>query len=172
MAIWVDQAGEQDDEGEIDQPTPKPAAQVAERIPDRAWSAADYLRAQVLAENKSAVLGARPWDAAAKTGLRLAWADEFRLLHRRVWAAMRNERPDATEHDAWAEVARTVHWLFHGQPTEPRFEVESPRSLAKKWDNIQRARRRQAQPRPARGADNRPDPAAQRQFRTLTKDSL
>lgn len=138
-------------------------------IPDRAWGAADYLRGQVLAENKSAILGRHPWAADQKTGLRLSWADTFRLLHARVLGAMRNERPEASPDDAWNEIARTVHWLFR-QPIGPaRFEVECPRSLGTKWDRIQRTRRRHAeiasQPQLARGADNRPDPQAAREFK-------
>lgn len=134
-------------------------------IQERAWLAADYLRGQILAEDRTALVGSRPWSAEEKNGLRLAWASEFRSLHGRVLRALRNETPSATEAAAWDLIAKTVHWLFHGQPPGgPRFEVESPRSLAKKWDSIQRNRRRQAAPTAARGVDNRPDPMAARKF--------
>lgn len=84
---------------------------------------------------------------------------------------MTNAAADTTVDQAWTEIARTVHWTFHGQQSEARFEVESPIALAEKWDRIQTARRR-AKTKPARGADGRPDPTAVREFRTLTPENL
>lgn len=113
------------------------------------------------------MVGTRTWDTESQTGLRLTWANEFRLMHARVLSAIRNETPDASVDDAWDVIAKTVHWLFHKQPAGgPRFEVESPTSLAKKWDRIQTARRRQRAEaaKPARAADGRPDPQSDKEF--------
>jgi hypothetical protein len=164
LVIWADETKPADH----DQPTTK---QAAANISERAFAAADYLRGAVLAEHPSAVVGTVPWDREARTGRRLAWADAFRRLHRTVHRAMANAQPETTEADAWTEIARTVHWVFHGQQSEARFEVESPGALVEKWDRIQTARRR-AKTRTARGPDGRPDPTAAREFRTLTPENL
>lgn len=152
----------------------------AAKIPERAWAAADYLRAQVLEQNAAAIVGTRQWEAGwswpagskgvregdgSRAGLRLAWANTFRLLHQRLIKALKSANPAATADDAWNEISRCVWWLFHGQTSSARFRVESPDSLATKWDRIQSARREQRDEKPvARGADRRPDPQAQRQF--------
>lgn len=152
----------------------------ASKIPERAWAAADYLRAQVLEECPAAVVGTRPWEAGwrwppgsrgvregdgSRTGLRLAWANSFRLLHGRLLKAMRNGNPATTPDDTWNEISRAVHWLFHDQQETARFVVQSPDSIRDKWDRIQTARRRQQRaPAQARGPDGRPDPQADRQL--------
>lgn len=163
-AIWAEELPDQTP-GE-----PAPRVNVG-TIPDRAFAAADYLRAAILREQPSALIGTAPWDQAVKSGRRLTWADEFRLLHAAVLAAMRHESAETTEDSAWSEIARTVYWVFHGQPAGYRFEVESPTSLRKKWDRIRSARtqqaRKAAQPAPARGSDGREDPQANRQFKRL-----
>jgi hypothetical protein len=148
------------------------------KVPERAWAAADYLRLQVLEENAAAVVGTRPWQSGwrwpsgsrgvrdgdgSRTGLRLAWANSFRLLHGRLLKAMRNATPATTADDTWNEISRAVHWLFHDQPETARFVCESPDSIRDKWDRIQTARRRQ-QRAPARGSDGRPDPHAAREL--------
>lgn len=180
-APWVDEAASQP--GSDAETTTARSRLDPDAIPDRAWAAADYLRAQVLAENRAAFVGTKPWESGwefpaagkpikvgdgSRSGLRLSWANAFRLLNGKVVAAMKNADPKVTEADAWSEIARTVRWLFLDQPVEPRFVVESPDSLREKWDNIQRNRanraRADAQPK-ARGADNRPDPQAAREFK-------
>lgn len=168
-AIWaVEEAG--------DEPAPAKESNVRtppDRIPERSFAAADYLRSALLAENKAAALGAVKWSPESKTGRRLAWADSFRRLHAVVLTAMRNDNPEAQESSAWEEIARTVHWVFHGQQAELRYRivVESPETLRDKWDAIQAKRRRQkleaSQPKPARGADGRPDPIAAREFKRV-----
>lgn len=166
VAIWAEEIPEPT-HGE---PTPRIAV---DKIPDRAFAAADYLRAAVLTENQAAVVGSVPWDQDAKSGRRLSWADSFRRLHTRVLKAMRNETRSTTDSEAWKEIARTVHWVYHGQPADRRyrFEVESPDTLGEKWDRIQVQRKRQKQdadqPKPARSADGRPDPQANRVFKKL-----
>lgn len=183
-APWVDPDAPQEDQ------TAKPRID-PDSIPDRAWAAADYLRFQVLQENRGAYVGTKPWEpgwefpAGAKptrigdgsrTGLRLSWAHGFRLVHGVALTALRNAAPAAGDAEAWTEIARTVRWLFLEQPVEARFVVESPDSLREKWYRIQTVRKNHARAaekaKQPRGADNRPDPAAQRQFRTLTKENL
>lgn len=124
----------------------EPATRIAvERIPERSFAAADYLRTALLAESKTAVIGTIKWSVTTKTGRRLAWADSFRKLHVSVLAGMRNGAPDTSETTAWEEIARTVHWIFHGQTCDLKYRlvVESPDTLKDKWDAIQATRRRQ-----------------------------
>jgi hypothetical protein len=137
-----------------------------EKIPPRAWAAADYLRTQVMVENPAAIVGTKSWGG--ESGLRLSWANAFRLLGQRLLQALRNADLAATEQQAWDEIARTVHWLFHGQPVSPRFVVESPDSLREKWDKIQAQRRNGARAAGVKlGADRRtPDPGAGRVWKT------
>lgn len=147
------------------EPGKKPRRIDPDKIPARAWAAADYLRAQVLEQNAASFLGTKPWSAA-KTGDRLRWANSFRLLHDRLLKAMRNADPAATADASWDEVARTVHWLFKGQPASgPRFVVESPDSLRDKWDRITEMRRNRAAAAPL-GANGKPDPSARRQWKS------
>jgi hypothetical protein len=126
------------------------------KIPERAWLAADYLRGRVLQEDPAAAVGRKPWEETA--GLRLAWANEFRLIHER------DARP-------WDEIARVVYWLFHKQSGTARFVVQSPESLREKWDRIQAVRRNQSQ-QDKRGADGRPDPQAERAFKTINPSNV
>lgn len=149
------------------------------KIPERAWAAADYLRSRVLLENPTAVAGTKAWEygyqwtsgageragAGSQTGLRLSWADKFRLFHAVLLKALRNADPKTAPEVAWEQIARAVYWLFHKQPAEPRFIVECPDSLRDKWDHIQRnmANQKRAAEQP-RGANGRPDPIAKRQW--------
>lgn len=131
------------------------------RVPDRAWAAADWLRAKLLERDPRCALSRVAWSDAIgplRSGRRLEWADEFRLI---------NER-DGKE---WDEIARALHWVFHAQTQEPRYRirVDSPGSLREKWDKIQEQRRRQQeQAEVRRGADGRPDPQAARPTKTWT----
>ncbi len=132
------------------------------KVPPRAWSAADYLRARVLEVNAAAHVGSRPWSG--DSGLRLAWADSFRRLQTLTLKALKNAGP-ASADDAWDAIARTVHWLFNGQGPTCRFVVESP-------DSIQAVRRNQQLQQPARGADGRPDPIAERSYKRLNPGDM
>lgn len=118
----------------------------ADKIPPRAWAAADYLRSQLIAEDATVWVSRQPWGIDQRTGARLAWADTFRKLN----------EIDGRE---WDDIARTVSWLFK-QPPGPRFIVQSPDALREKWDRIQATRRNQqaqAKQPPGRGqVDNRP----------------
>lgn len=142
------------------EPKPKPRATGKRKrtdpanIPERAWRAADYLRAQVLGKNAAAVAGAKPWDAGwvwegreakrvgdgSRNGLRLSWANSFRLFAGLLKQALANGGKPSTDDHTWDEIAKTVHWLFHGQPTGVNFVVESPDTLRDKWDRIQDCR--------------------------------
>jgi hypothetical protein len=139
------------------------------KVPPRAWAGADYLRTRVLEVNAAAFVGTKPWEG--DTGLRLTWANSFRLLGDQTLKAMKNAGP-ATEADAWEAIARTVQWLFDGQGPSHRFVVESPDSLREKWDAIQAVRRnKQIQPA-ARGSDGRPDPLAERTYKRLSPGDM
>lgn len=152
------------------------------KIPDRAWTAADYLHELLLASEPGAVIGNRPWVAGmtfasgkgvvvgegGKTGLRLSWANVIRLLHRDVLAGLRRVDPKSDDNAAWREIAQTIRWALYEQPADrPRCIVECADSLRAKWDKIQRARRRSADDAraQARRGDGRPDPESQRAFR-------
>lgn len=150
-----------------DQPAGKKQRRIdPDKIPPRAWQAADYLRGQVLAQNAASFLGTKPWSAEAKTGARLTWANSFRLLHDQTLKAMRNADAATTADAAWDEIARSVHWLFHKQPPgEVRFVVESPESLRAKWDRITTARKNRSTAAP-RGADGRPENVTRRQWKS------
>lgn len=138
------------------------------KVPPRAWAAADYLRKRVLEVNAAAHVGTKPW--AGDSGLRLSWANSFRLLGDQTLKALKNAGP-ATDADSWTAIARTVQWLFDGQGPSHRFVVESPDALREKWDAIQ-AVRRNKQNAPARGADGRPDPIAATTHKRLTLGDL
>ena len=161
--------GEEPDEDGMSEDQEAPASAKRRRIdpdkiPDRAWRAADYLRSQVLEQNAASFLSTAPWSAE-KSGARLKWADSFRRLHDKLLKAMRNADGKATADNAWDEIARTVHWLFHGQGASTPFVVQSPDSLREKWDRIQTVRRNRAAV-PPRGADGRPDTTAKREWKT------
>jgi hypothetical protein len=100
-----------------------------DKVPDRAFAAADYLRACVLKEAPASAIARRRWTEA-KSGVRLQWANGFRLLN----------QVDKRE---WDDIARTVKWLFEGQTAAARFVVQCPTSLREKWDRIAAVRRNQ-----------------------------
>lgn len=127
-----------------------------ERIPERAWKAADYLRSQILIRSPGAVLGTKPWKPGwiwangtaagvkvgdgSMNGLRLSWANSFRLFQAKLAEALGNAGKIARPEDAWEEIAKTVYWLFHKQPAGVGFIVECPDTLRDKWDRIQAVR--------------------------------
>lgn len=166
---------------DLDKPATKPSALDTAQIPERAWAAADYLRMQVLARYPACLLSRRPWEAGwswtpgkpgeragdgSRNGLRLGWAREFHQLHGKLHAALAAAEPATTSDDAWTEISRTVHWLFHGQTTTG-FRVDSPGSLITKWDRIQDTRQGQARRVPRR-ADGQPDPRARGEIKQWT----
>lgn len=107
----------------------------ASRIPEQCWKAADYLRAKILDQNPQAALGAKPWSISKQTGLRLSWAEEFRLMTTR-------------EKRRLSDAKAIMDWLFGGQTAKFRFVVESPSSLRAKWDRIAAQMKEEAAPRP------------------------
>lgn len=114
-------------------------AERAERVPDRAWKAADALRNLILQEDPRAAIGLKPWGDAVRDGIRLEWADAIRLIVER-------------DRRSWDDLKDTMRWLFHQQPAGPKFVVQSPEALRKKWDRIQAQRRNVSQQQPLRGA--------------------
>lgn len=114
----------------------------------------------LIAQNPSCWVSRQKWEPGTKenpagggrTGVRAKWADEFRLINER-------DRKD------WEDIAKTCHWLFN-QPPGPRFIVDSPGSLRKKWDNIEMVRKNQALQKQQQGqsryVDNRPAPETRR----------
>jgi len=169
---------------DVDQPAkPRATAVDTAQIQERAWAAADYLRAQVIQRFPACLLGRKAWECGwtwqpgkqgertgdgSRSGLRLGWAREFHQLHGKLLAALTAAAPVTTSDDAWTEISRTVHWLFHGQTTTG-FRVDSPGSLITKWDRIQDTRQGQAKRAP-RGANGQPDPRARREIKTWTGD--
>lgn len=171
---------------DLGEPERAPRARIdGSKLSEKSWSAADYLRSRVLAENPAAVVGIKAWEFGwtwtsgagvrigdgSRNGLRLAWADKFRLLHQAVHKAQRNVNPKATAEETWVLIARAVHWLFHNQPEGgPRFRVECPDSIRAKWDRIQDSIKRWEmngrQNGRRRGPDGRPDTAAPRQWKS------
>lgn len=121
------------------------------KIHPRAWGASDYMRAQILAKNASAWISRQPWDANSRDGVRLKWAYEFDLIHRR-------------DGKAWDDIARFTHRAYNNPPGGSVFVIESPSNLREKWDRIYAAlqRERQPQQRPGMPADNRPPPQLKR----------
>lgn len=91
-----------------------------------ALSAADALRTEIVSQQPTHKL-AHDWSASA----RRAWAKRLDEMHRR-------------DHRGWDEIADVIRWLFHGQTSQYRFVVQSPASLAEKWDRIAEARGRPA----------------------------
>lgn len=134
-------------------------AQEAESIPERAWSAADYLREQIIAETPGAKLAGEEWGG--KRRKRMAWARSFSRLHATLATAAKVLPLDVAGSSAvWDEIAKTVFWLFNRQTDSRRFVVLAPDKLAERWDAIQAVRRNNARPTPRPGAapDNRPPP--------------
>lgn len=111
-----------------------PEVTKASRIPEQCWKAADYLRAKILDQNPQAALGSKPWSATKQTGLRLSWAEEFRLMTTR-------------EKRRLADAKAIMDWLFGGQTAKFRFVVESPAALRAKWDRIAAQMKDEATPR-------------------------
>lgn len=108
--------------------TDKAVADKAERIPDRAWRAADYLRELVLDDDPSAVVSRQPWGDHVRSGVRLGWADEIRLMV---------ERDKRT----YEQIAEVLRYLFKEQTGDAKFIVQSADALRDKWDRIQAVRR-------------------------------
>lgn len=169
LAAWVEPEG-------AEQPKTSSRKRVdVDSIPDRAWAAADYLRERVLQSNPAAFVGRKQWDRAVKGGLRMDWANSFRLFHRKLVEALRNADAAAGDAEAWNEIAKTVRWLFHEQTVKTRFIVECPNTLSDKWDRIQAVRRNNAaktahdsQPR---RPDGRPDTMAGRKLEKWSLDA-
>lgn len=140
------------------------------KIPEKAWAAADYLRYQTLAKNGAAVVGMRPWTAGwswesgkmartgdgSRTGLRLSWANSFRLFHAVLKGALANGGQPATDEYTWDQIAKTIFWLFHRQPNGVGFVVECPDTLRAKWDRIQACRVRPSDTKPGAAQPLRP----------------
>lgn len=143
--LLLDQSRSQTLSGNED-PEPDPKGRkpriAADRIPEKAWKAADYLREQLLVAEPDNVIGRRKWEGT--TGHRFSWANEFRLM---------NEQ-DGRD---WKDIALSVQWLFR-QTGDPKYRmrVESPSSLRSKWGAIQDKRKREAAPAPARSNPNQP----------------
>ena len=115
-------------------------AKKAAKVPEQAWRAADRLRALVLEDDASAIVGNREWGDDVKSGLRLEWADEIRKMV-------------AYDHRTYEQIDEVMEWLFHGQTSAYRFIVQSASALRAKWDSI-RANRRTHEERS--GKDERP----------------
>lgn len=105
---------------------------VAQRaIPDRAYAAADWMRAYVIARFPYAYIARRPWGHE-KLNDRLVWASQL--------TAIAEPKPVGLDGRGWEEVARVVKWLFEEQIDRERpFVVQSPKALRDKWGNIQAA---------------------------------
>lgn len=134
---------------------PKRAAKKADadKITARAWMAADYLRRHVLVRNPVAVASRSQWEygwswntgkpamvgEGSRTGMRLKWAHDLLKFHGKLRAALAGGGQPSTDEYAWDLIARTIHWLFNGQKSEPKYQiiVDSPGSLIEKWDRIQ-----------------------------------
>lgn len=105
----------------------------ATKVPDRAFSAADWMRAYVIATYPSAAVARAPWGSA-KQGMRLVWAKEL--------AVIAEPKPLGRDARTWAEVWHAMKWLYEEQSSEYRIIVQSPTTLREKWGRIQEARRR------------------------------
>lgn len=112
----------------------------ATMVPDRAFAAADWLRAYVMAMYPSAAVARYPWGPA-KVGDRLIWARELTVI-----AEPRAKGRVGRDGRGWDEVARVVKWLFEDQTGEHLFVVQSPTALREKWGRIQAVREQQRKP--------------------------
>lgn len=125
----------------------KTPQELLDRIPARAWAAADYIRDQILAQDPKNIVVSQPWGPTVTTGWRFKWANEIRLM-------VTNDKRGFTVDDYYTEVAKSLAWVFKGQTNDERYRivVESASALRQKWDQIQRLRRRDTAPivRPAR----------------------
>jgi hypothetical protein len=108
----------------------------AAAVPDRAWKAADYLRGLVLAEDPKAAIGRSPWGDDVQIGVRLGWANTFRLMVER----------DGRTYEQLADVMR---YVFDGQPPGAKFVVQSADALREKFDRIQAVRRNRVEAKSA-----------------------
>lgn len=118
---------------EVKRKTDRAVADKAAKIPDRAWKAADYLREQVLAEDPNALVSKQPWGEDVRTGWRLGWANEIRLMV---------ERDKRT----YEQIAEVLRYVFTEQIGDKRFVVQSADALREKFDRIQAVRRNRQQP--------------------------
>ena len=118
---------------EVKRKTDRAVADRAAKIPDRAWKAADYLREQVLAEDPNALVSKQPWGEDVRTGWRLGWANEIRLMV---------ERDKRT----YEQIAEVLRYVFTEQIGDKRFVVQSADALRDKFDRIQAVRRNKQQP--------------------------
>ena len=100
-------------------------------IPDRAFAAADWMRAYVVNRYPYAYIARRPWGKE-RLNDRLVWASQL--------AVIAEPKPVGIDGRGWSEVARVVKWLFEEQLASERpFVVQSPKALREKWGNIQAA---------------------------------
>jgi len=144
-----------------------------DKVSERAWQGADYMRSLLLAEAPESLFAVAQWGG--RSGRRLAWAASLQKLHDHLARAANVLPMDASAVGGlWDEIARTVFWLYNRDPAKPgqgdtsRFVVESPDSLAAKWDKIQAVRRNQqaaarARMAPRSAPDNRPAPEFKKQ---------
>ncbi len=108
--------------------TDRNVAAKAAKVPERAWKAADYLRDLVLEDDSSALVGKQPWGEDDRSGWRLGWANDIRLMV---------ERDGRT----YEQIAETLRFVFREQSGNARFVVQSADALRDKWDRIQAVRR-------------------------------
>jgi hypothetical protein len=138
--------------GKVDTHAKAAKSERADKIPDRAWGAADKLRDLVLADDPKAAIGRRAWGPGVREGARLEWADEFRLMV---------ERDKHTFEEIWD----VMKWLFAGSTLARGYVVQSPDSLRKKWDGIQKNRRNETQrAEPGPRYSGRREPATREQI--------
>lgn len=109
----------------------------AARVPERAFKAADWMRAYVIARYPSAYIARQPWGSTA-TGDRLVWAREL--------AVIAEPRPIGRDGRTWTEVWKAIKWLFEEQTGEYPIIVQSPTAMREKWGKIQAAMRRKRLP--------------------------
>lgn len=121
---------------DVKRKTDEAVADKADKIPERAWKAADYLRALVVQEDPNAAVARTPWGDHVRSGVRLGWADDIRLMV---------ERDKRT----YEQIAEVLQFLFKEQTGEAKFIVQSTDSLRKKWDRIQAVRRNNKPEKPA-----------------------
>jgi hypothetical protein len=147
---------ERREEGSLVDAAAPTAASPGVTIPERAWQGADYLRHRVLEQQPGNALRKKPWtdELEAPTnrpgGARWKWANELRLMV-------------AVDGRDWDDIAKTLAWLFDGQPGTgdgAKFVVQSPKSLREKWDRIQLQRTRPSPngAKPARHWSDRSEP--------------
>lgn len=117
--------------GDVKTKTLQAVKDKADRIPERAWRAADYLRTLVLEEDPQALVCKQPWTESVRNGWRLGWADQIRLMVER-------------DHRTYEQIAEVMHYVFREQKTGPKFVVQSADSLREKFDRIQAVRRNNA----------------------------